>query len=161
MRSGSCASLDAIARYAESAPQSPALIDPNGVTLSYERLWAQILAVGRRLEESGIGFDDTVAVLLPQGVVQVLATAGVLDHCVCAPMHPRTTVAETQRFLGALRAEAMIVSPEFEAEAEAASMMGLTVLVARPGQHPDEWQIRRSCCSDTIPCPTPLIRSCC
>ena len=32
--------------------------------------------------------------------------------------------------------------PDFEAEAEAAAAMGLTVLIARDGQPPDEWQIR-------------------
>jgi acyl-CoA synthetase (AMP-forming)/AMP-acid ligase II/thioesterase domain-containing protein len=143
MRTRSCASIDAIARYAESTPQSPALVDSNGVTLSYEKFWAKVLAVGRRLEDSGIGFDNTVAVLLPQGPLQVLAIAGVLDHCVCAPIHPRTTVNETQRFLAALRADAIVASPDFETEAEAAVAMGLTVVVARDGQHPDEWQIRR------------------
>ena len=151
MRTRSCASLDAIARYAESTPQSPALIDSNGVAFSYEKFWAKVLAVGRRLEESGVGFDNTVAVLLPQGALQVLAIAGVLDHCVCAPMHPRTTVAETQRFLAALRADAVVVSPDFEAEAEAAGAMGLTVLVARNGQHPDEWQIRRPAAAKDFP----------
>ena len=143
MHSCSSASLDAIARYAESTPQSPALVDSNGVTLSYNQLWARILAVGCRLEQAGVGFQETVAVLLPQGVVQVLAIAGVLNHCVCAPLHPRTTVAEVKELLRALAAAAIIVSPEFEAEAEAAGTMGLTVLVARNGESPDDWQIRR------------------
>jgi oxalate---CoA ligase len=142
MHSRSCASLDAIARYAEFSPQSPALIDSDGVVLSYGELSAQILAVGRRLEEAGIGFDETVAVLLPQGAQQVLAIAGAISHCVCAPMHPRTTVAEVKHFVGSLHAVAIVVSPDFEAEAEAAAAMGLTVLIARDGQHPDEWQIR-------------------
>lgn len=142
MLSSSCASLDAIARYAEFSPQSPALIDSDGVVLSYGELSAQILAVGRRLEEAGIGFDETVAVLLPQGAQQVLAIAGAISHCVCAPMHPRTTVAEVKHFVGSLHAVAIVVSPDFEAEAEAAAAMGLTVLIARDGQHPDEWQIR-------------------
>ena len=100
------------------------------------------LAVGRRLEDAGIGFDETVAVLLPQGAQQVLAIAGAISHCVCAPMHPRTTVAEVKHFVGSLHAVAIVVSPDFEAEAEAAAAMGLTVLIARDGQHPDEWQIR-------------------
>ena len=143
MHPRSCASLVAIARSAESAPQSPALIDSTGVTLSYRELWAQIFAVHRRLEDAGIGSDETVAVLLPQGALQVLAIAGVLNHCVCAPMHPRTTVAEVKHFLKALGAVAIVVSPDFEAEAEAALKMGLTLVAARNGEHPDEWKIRR------------------
>jgi acyl-CoA synthetase (AMP-forming)/AMP-acid ligase II/thioesterase domain-containing protein len=144
MHSRSCASLDAIARSAESAPHSPALIDSNGIALSYKDLWLRILAVGRRLDDAGLGFEDTVAVLLPQGARQVLAIAGVLNYCVCAPMHPRTTVAEVEHFLRALGAAAIVASPEFEAEAEAAFRMGLTVILAGDVETPDEWHIRRS-----------------
>lgn len=143
MHSRSCASLDAIARSAESKPHSPALIDPNGITLNYAAIWTQILAVGRRLEDAGVGLEETVSVLLPQGATQVLAIAGVLNHCVCAPLHPRTNVAEVEHFLTALGAAAIVVSPDFEAEAEAASRIGLIVVVARDGEPPDEWQIRR------------------
>jgi oxalate---CoA ligase len=141
MHSCSCASIDAIARYAESDPQSPALIDSNGITFSYGKLWAQILAVGGRLEHANVGSDDTVAVLLPQGALQILAIAGVLNHCVCAPLHPRTTVDEVQESLRALGAVAIIASPEFDAEAKAADAMGLTVLTARNEEPPDEWEI--------------------
>jgi oxalate---CoA ligase len=143
MRSRSCASLDAIARAAESTPRSPALIDSNGAILSYGELWTQILAVGSRLEDAGVGSKETVAVLLPQGTLQVIAIAGVLHHSVCAPMHPRTTVAEVEHSLRALRAAAIVISLDFEEEAEAAGAMGLTVLVARNGDPADEWQIRR------------------
>ncbi len=140
----SCASLAAIAHHAELIPHSPALISTNGITLDYGELWAQVLAVGRRLESAGISPQETVAVLLPQGARQILAVAGVLDYCTCAPLQPRTTAAEVEAFLSRLAASAIIVSPEFEAEAEAASSMGLTVLIARDEESPTDWQIRRA-----------------
>lgn len=147
MRTHSCASLNAIARFAESAPESPALIDSEGTILSYAKLWKQILVVGQRLEDAGVRCEETVAVLMPQGAQQVLATAGVLNHSVCAPMHPRASLAETQKLLKVLHADAIVVSPEFEAEADAACAMGLAVLVALNDKHPDEWEIRTSAAS--------------
>lgn len=143
MLSSSCASIGAIAAYAESSPQSPALIKPDGIILTYKELWARILAVGGRLHEGGIGAQETVAILVPQGVLEVLAVAGVLNHCVCAPLQSKTTVAEVRAALGRLGATALIVSPEREAEAEAAISMGLTVLVAHNMECPGEWLIRR------------------
>jgi oxalate---CoA ligase len=135
--------MNAIARFAESTPQLPALIEPNGATLNYKKLWNLMLAVGCRLQEAGIGSRETVAVLLPQGAMQILAVAGVLNHCICVPLQPRTTLAEVEALLRRLAASAVIVSPEFESEANAASAMGLTVLIARQEESPGDWQIRR------------------
>ena len=50
----SCAPLAAIAHYSDLTPNSPALIDPAGITLDYSELWAWIRDVGRRLEDAGI-----------------------------------------------------------------------------------------------------------
>src|ERR1700722_8222079 len=142
MHSIACASIKAIASYAESSGQSPALIEPNRVALNYEELWTRILAIGSLLRDAGIGPWETVAVLLPQGALQVLVVAGVLNHSICAPLQPKTTVAEVEAVLGKLGASALIVSPEFDAEAQAARAMGLTVLVARNEEPPKDWQIR-------------------
>jgi acyl-CoA synthetase (AMP-forming)/AMP-acid ligase II/acyl carrier protein len=143
MRSNACASIQAIARYAESSPQSPALIEPDGNTLTYKELWAEILAVGSRLQEAGIGPRETVAVLSPQGTRQVLGIAGVLNRGVCAPLQPRTNVDEVKVALGKLGASALIVSSEFEAETRAAIAMGLNTLVAFDRKFPGDWQICR------------------
>src|SRR5665213_1039560 len=138
-----CAALSAIADCAESNPNAPALIEPNGLTLNYSELRTQLTAVGRRLEQAGIGSRDTVCILLPQGVRQVLAVAGVLNYCICVPLQPRTIVTEVKAAIGQVAAAALIVSPEFEMEAEAGLDMGLIVLVAHKDQSPQDWKIRR------------------
>lgn len=144
MRSYSCAALAAIAHSAAIRPQSPALIDPEGGTLSYGDLWTRIEALSERLQEAGIGFGERVAVLLPQGALQVLAVVGVLNHHLAIPLQPKTTVAEVESSLRRLSASALIVSPEQTAEAEAAIGMGVTVLVARKDASPRDWEIRAS-----------------
>src|ERR1039458_9120094 len=99
MRTFSCDALRAIARYAEVAPQAPALIEPDGITLNYKELLDQIEAVSRRLREAGIGPGQRVAVLLPQGALQVLVVTGVLSEHVAIPLQSRATTGEVESHL--------------------------------------------------------------
>ena len=142
MRSYPCAALGAIAHNADSYPNAPALIEPDGETFSYSELWQQIEAVSERLLGAGVHAGQRVAVLLPQGARQILAVAGILNHHIAVPLQAKTTPAEVEDSLRRLSASALIVSPEFPAEAEAASTAGLIVLVARDGQSPRDWEIR-------------------
>jgi acyl-CoA synthetase (AMP-forming)/AMP-acid ligase II/acyl carrier protein len=136
--------LAPIAHYIELNPQAAALIDPNGMVLSHQELWSQIEACRLRLEEAGISPEEIVAVLVPQGALQMIAVTGVMSHCACAPLQPRTTVAEVTSLLRRLGASALITSPEFDAESRAAEAEGLTVFWARAEQSPSEWKIRRA-----------------
>ena len=97
MRTFSSDALRAIAHYAELTPQAPALIEPGGIVLNYKELWDQIEAISRRLREAGIGPGQRVAILLPQGALQVLAVAGVLNQHVAIPLQAKTTAAEVER----------------------------------------------------------------
>lgn len=136
--------IDGIAGFAKSTPHAPALVNPCGVTLSYGRFWEEVSALAEQIRLAGIGPDETVAVLLEQGALQVIAVAGVLCHCICFPLQAKTTVAEVRASLERLSAVALIVAPEFEDEAEAAAAMGLTVFVARDSEQPHHWQVRPS-----------------
>jgi acyl-CoA synthetase (AMP-forming)/AMP-acid ligase II/thioesterase domain-containing protein len=142
MRTFSCDALRAIARYAEVAPQAPALIEPDGITLNYKELLDQIEAVSRRLREAGIGPGQRVAVLLPQGALQVLAVTGVLSEHVAIPLQSRATTDEVESHLRRLAPSALIVSSEHEAEARSAGELGLAVLIARLDQPPQAWDLR-------------------
>lgn len=142
MRTFSCNALRAIAHYAVAAPQAPALIEPEGITLNYQELWEQIEAISRRLREAGVGPGQRVAVLLPQGALQVLAVAGVLNQHVAIPLQAKTTASEVESHLRRLSATALITSQEFKEETEAAIQSGVIVLNVRNGESPDEWQIR-------------------
>lgn len=137
-----CATLGAIAGFATANPHSPALLDTNGFAMSYAELWGRIEAIGSKLREAGIGPRDTVAILVPQGVCEVVAVAGVLNYCICAPLQQRTNITEVEAALGKLAASALIVTPEFEVEAQAASALGLTVLIARKEEFPKDWETR-------------------
>src|ERR1700722_17749862 len=142
MPSYPCAALGAIARNADLCPNAPALIEPDGKTFNYNELWQQIKAVSEQLQAAGAGTGERVAVLLPQGVLQILAVTGVLNRHIAVPLQTKTTAAEVEASLRRLSVSALIVSQEFPAEAEAANKAGLTVLVACDGQSPRDWEIR-------------------
>jgi oxalate---CoA ligase len=142
MHPHSCATIDAIARFAESAPHSPALICPDGIVLDYEKLNVLTAAVAERLKNAGIEHHQAVAVLIPQGTLQIIAVTGVLKYCVCTPLHPRTTTSEVREALADLQVVAVLLTADFDAEAEAASSMGLVVLLADEQTPPNRWEIR-------------------
>ena len=142
MPSNPCEAHRAIARFAESRPQSPALIDPDGPTLTYKEFWEQIKAISRRLEDAGFAPGERVATLLPQGPLQVLAVTGVMNHRAVQPLSSRATTADSLYSLRRVSARVLIVAPEFEPEIEGALAMGLTVLIARQREAPDNWQLR-------------------
>jgi oxalate---CoA ligase len=144
MRQSASAIFALIAQYAELNPDAVALTEPNGGTLSYREFWLRIEACRSRLEEAGIAPGEIVAVLVPPGVLQIQTVTGVVNHCVCAPLQPRTTVSEVTSLLRRLNAGALIASSEFDAETRAAETMGLTVLVPRHEQFPSQWEIRRA-----------------
>ena len=142
MRTFSCDALRAIAHYADLTPHAPALIEPDGITLSYKELWEQIEAINGRLREAGIGPGQRVAVLLPQGALQVRAVTGVLCEHVAIPLQSKTTAAEVGSQLRRLAASALIVTSEHEAEASSAGELGLAVVVARADRPPRAWDLR-------------------
>jgi acyl-CoA synthetase (AMP-forming)/AMP-acid ligase II/thioesterase domain-containing protein len=138
----SFAAIDAISSNALANAKFPALIEPNGILLSYFELWARMEAVSSRLQDAGIRFGERVAVLLPQGALEVIAVAGVLNRHVCLPLKAKTTVIEVESALRRCSASALITSSEFAAEAESAAAMGLTVFIARHGESPRRWESR-------------------
>jgi acyl-CoA synthetase (AMP-forming)/AMP-acid ligase II/thioesterase domain-containing protein len=141
MRTFSCAALRAIAQFAESAPLAPALIEPNGITLSYKELWDQIEAVNRRLRQAGIEPGQRVAVLLPQGMRQILAFLGALKEHSAIPVQSKTISSEVAAYLKRLSVAALITSEEFPEEIEAAFQSGVTVLMANKGDPPGAWPV--------------------
>ena len=155
MGSSQLAALDAIEHYALSTPHSLALQEPNGLTLSYKELWAQIQTLSDRLEEAGIAAGERVAVLLPEGALHVLAVTGVLNRHVVILLSARTAPTALEPTLRKLSASALIAAPEFEAEIKVAIGLGLTVLVAGKGESPMDWQVRAA----AFPLKKSLVRS--
>jgi oxalate---CoA ligase len=133
--------LKAIEQFASAEPQVAALLGTDGSVLTHAELWRQTAAVASRLNACGIGPQETVAVLVPQGMLQTISVFGALSGYACAALQPRTVPDEVKTFLRRLSASVLIASPEFNAEAEAAFDAGLVVVTCCSSQPPEEWGV--------------------
>src|SRR4051794_24156149 len=72
---------------AERIPDAPALLGPGRRPLTYAHLRQHIDRTGRTLRKMGIGREDRVAVVLPNGPELVAAILSVASCAICAPIN--------------------------------------------------------------------------
>src|ERR1700730_12802501 len=111
--------LRLIADHANHNPAAFALLAPGRVPLTYARLHAEIQQHAHVLSAFGIGKEDRVALLLPNGpeaAVGFLATSAI---CVCAPLNFVYTANELDAALSPLKPKVLIASPQLDAEKRA------------------------------------------
>jgi acyl-CoA synthetase (AMP-forming)/AMP-acid ligase II len=114
-------------------PDDVAIAAPDLPPLSYGELRAQIAAFGHILSTRGIGRNDRIALVMPDGAGMAVALLGVAAHAVVAPLNPRYTEAEFARLLDDLRPKALIVECDGGAVAAAvAARLGTPVIALAP-----------------------------
>ena len=125
--------LRLIASRAIDNPTAIALLAPARPPLTYERLYAEIRDHAHTLRAIGIGEQDCVALLLPNGpeaAVGFLASSAI---SACAPLNPISGTNELDAALSLLKPKALIVSPKVDLERRAvAEKRGVRVLTAIP-----------------------------
>lgn len=125
--------LRLIADHADHNPAAVALLAPGRVPLTYARLHAEIREHAHVLGALGIGREDRVALLLPNGpeaAVGFLATSAI---CVCAPLNSVCTANEIDAALFHLKPKVLIASPDLDAGKRAvAAKHGISVVTATP-----------------------------
>jgi oxalate---CoA ligase len=107
---------------ADQRPNAIAVMAPGRRPLSYAQLRDQISQVVTTLNSLGIGRNDRVAVVLPNGPEAAVVLLGVAAGATCAPLDPRSRPEEFQGYLAGLDAKAVILpagsnSPILEAAA--------------------------------------------
>lgn len=98
-----------LARRAQESPKAPAILAPARPGLSYRHLLAQVDGLAGQLGSLGIGRDDRVAIVLPNGPEMALAFLGVAVGATAAPLNPGYGPDEFSYYLSDLRARALIV----------------------------------------------------
>jgi acyl-CoA synthetase (AMP-forming)/AMP-acid ligase II len=97
--------------------------------MSYDMLRALSHEVKNTLNGHGIGQEDRVAILLPNGPEMAACFITVAQAATAAPLNPRYTEPEYTFFLKDLNAKALIVAQEYDGPALAvARRMGVEVL---------------------------------
>ena len=98
-----------IENRARRNPGSVAIAAPGRPPLSYARLLSHVGDLTRRLNELGLGRNDRIALVLPNGPEMAVAFLAVASAATCAPLNPAYRENEFNFFLTDLNARALIV----------------------------------------------------
>jgi acyl-CoA synthetase (AMP-forming)/AMP-acid ligase II/acyl carrier protein len=98
-------------------PDHPALLAPETEPLSYRALADVIETTGLRLRRLGIGRNDRVALVLPNGPEMAAAFLSVSAWATAAPLNPAYRAEELAFYLDDLDARALVVLDGFETPA--------------------------------------------
>lgn len=117
------------ALLADKAADTSALGAPGRRDMTYGGLRALAADVERQLRGFGIGAEDRVAIVLPNGPEMAAAFVTIAQAAVTAPLNPAYQRDEFAFYLGDLRAKALVVPDGYAGPAlEAAAPLGLVVL---------------------------------
>lgn len=111
---------------------APALLAPSQVALDYRSLAGQTERVAGQLRSAGIGPQDRVAVVLPNGPEMAAAFVAVGASAGCAPLNPNYPRQDFDFYLRDLNARALLVDEAApEPAVAAARSLGIQVLTMR------------------------------
>ena len=110
-----------------------ALLAPDALPLTYDGLRGLVGKTIAALNKYGIGRDDRVAIVLPNGAEMATTFIAVASGATSAPLNPAYRLDEFEFYMSDLRAEAVIVEQGSVSPAiEAAHRLGIAVLHSTP-----------------------------
>jgi acyl-CoA synthetase (AMP-forming)/AMP-acid ligase II len=114
--------------------EAPAIGAPGRPPLSYVALRELAAETARALNTAGIGRNDRVAIVLPNGPEMAAAFLAVACAATTAPLNPTYKLEEFDFYLSDLEAKALIVQDGIETPARtAAAARGIPVIELIPG----------------------------
>ena len=121
--------MDAIIDLLRGEANAPAVSAPSRHGITRGELRAQTAALGRQLRAAGIGPDDRVALVLPNGPAMAAAFVGFAPWSATAPLNPAYKPGEFAFYLEDLDARALVVADGTDSVAiEVAKSRGIGVL---------------------------------
>ena len=118
-----------IAAHAIHVPDAVALLAPDRPSLSYHQLLTHIQEVAHTLNTWGIGRNDRVAIVLPNGPEMATAFLAVSACATSAPLNPGYRTEEFEFYLTDLKAKAVIVQAGVDSPVRAvAQTQGIPLL---------------------------------
>jgi acyl-CoA synthetase (AMP-forming)/AMP-acid ligase II/acyl carrier protein len=94
---------------ARKIPAFPAILAPDRKTLSYGQLYQQIDYVVALMNAYGLGRNDRIAIVLPNGPEMAVAFLSLIAGTACAPLNPAYQAKEFDFYLSDINARAVIV----------------------------------------------------
>jgi len=122
---------------AAGADGAPAIVVPQGPTLTFAELRGQVSRLAGQLNACGIGRNDRVAIVLPNGPAAGIAFLAVAACATAAPLNPAYREEEFRFYMDDLGAKALITLPDDAAAAHAAAAPNVLRLALRgePGSY--------------------------
>jgi acyl-CoA synthetase (AMP-forming)/AMP-acid ligase II/acyl carrier protein len=118
-----------LAAQADRSPEAPALLAEGKAVVTYARLHDQVKLFQGLLRAAGIGSNDRVAVVLPNGPGMAVTFLGVASAATCAPLNPTYAAPEFEFYLDDLDARAVIVPSNWDSPVrEVARKRGIAIL---------------------------------
>ena len=88
----------------------PAIVAPDRTPLSYAGLRSQCGTVAAQLRGHGLGANDRVAIVLPNGAEMASVFVALASAVACAPLNPGYTQAEFEFYLFDIKAKAVVLA---------------------------------------------------
>jgi acyl-CoA synthetase (AMP-forming)/AMP-acid ligase II/acyl carrier protein len=112
-----------------NAPDTIAILGLNQRPLYYGQLYKYIQLIVSQLNEFGIGRNDRVAIVLPNGPQMAVAFLAISSGATCAPLNPSYTATEFNFYLSDLEAKALVVQHGIQSPAiDVAHSLGIPIL---------------------------------
>jgi acyl-CoA synthetase (AMP-forming)/AMP-acid ligase II/acyl carrier protein len=128
---------DVLRTHAERYPDHTAISSLHSSALTYRSLWIVIETAVQQLNALGIGRQDCVAVVVPNGPAMAITFLSVASGAICAPLNPAYREQEFDFYLSDLNAKAIVLPMGIESPAEdAAKKRGIPILRLAP--HPSQ-----------------------
>jgi acyl-CoA synthetase (AMP-forming)/AMP-acid ligase II len=122
-----------LAAQASVHPADTAILAPGRTALTYGELYRHIEHIVNTLNQLGIGRNDRVAVVLPNGPEMAVASLSIMCCATCAPLNPAYQVPEYEFYLDDLNAKALLMDRNNNSPArEAAQSQGIPILELNP-----------------------------
>lgn len=124
---------DLITLQAERLPEAVAIAAPGRTLLTYAGLRRHVEDTVHRLNDLGVGRNDRVAIVLPNGPEMASAFLGVAAGATAAPLNPGYQQSEFDFYLGDLEAKALVVQAGDESPArDVARRRGIPLIEMSP-----------------------------
>jgi acyl-CoA synthetase (AMP-forming)/AMP-acid ligase II/acyl carrier protein len=117
--SGTATVYRVIETWAERTPEAVAIAAPGRKPLSYRRLAGHVVNVIKQLREAGIGKNDPVAMLAPNGPEMASAFLAICSGATFAPLNPVYRANEIDFSLSDLNAKVLMIQSGIDSPAMA------------------------------------------
>ena len=118
-----------VADAAATAGTRATVLAPDRPDCSGEQLLAGIDEIGARLRAAGVGRNDRVAIVVPNGPEMAVSFLAVAAYATAAPLNPAYKAADFEFYLSDLSARVVIVQAGFDSPVrDVAAEMGVPVM---------------------------------